>query len=170
MIGDQNADSALLELAHELADVGDRDRVDSREGLIEQHDRWYRGQRPGDFAAPPLTARKRHCRRLTKARQAELVEQLFEAFSPRVAIGLGDLEHRNDILLDRHSAEDRGLLWQIAEAEDGAPVHRQVGDVLPVEEDSAAVRLHQSHHRIEAGGLARPVRPEQPDDLAAVNV
>ena len=39
-----------------------------------------------------------------------------------------------------------------------------------VEEDPAAVGLHQAHDRIEAGRLARAVGAKQSDDLAAVNV
>ena len=85
-------------------------------------------------------------------------------------VGLGDLEHGQDILLDRQAAEDRGFLRQIAEAEDRPAVHRQVGDVLPVEEDAAAVGPDQAHDRIEAGRLAGAVGPEQPDHLAALNV
>src|SRR5436305_11663097 len=37
VVGDQNADVAVLELAHEVADVGDGNRIDSGERLIEQH-------------------------------------------------------------------------------------------------------------------------------------
>ena len=97
-------------------------------------------------------------------------KQLFEPLAARAAVGLGDFEHREDILLDRHAAEDRGFLRQIAEAEDRPAVHRQIGDVLAVEEDPAAVRLDQSHDRIEAGGLAGAVGPEQADHFAAMDV
>src|SRR5438067_12024144 len=45
MVGDQYADVAALELAHQLADVGDGDWVDARERLVEQHDRGVCGQR-----------------------------------------------------------------------------------------------------------------------------
>ena len=38
VIGDQNADAATLEMAHEVLDVADRDRVDAGEGLVEQHE------------------------------------------------------------------------------------------------------------------------------------
>ena len=56
------------------------------------------------------------------------------------------------------------------EAQDCAAVHWQVRDILPVEEDAAAVGLHQPHDRIEARGLARAVRPEQADNFPAMNV
>ena len=53
------------------------------------------------------------------------------------AVRLVHLQHRQDILLDGQAAEDRGFLRQIAEAEDCAAVHRQMGDVAPVEDRSA---------------------------------
>src|SRR3546814_3838688 len=68
----------------------------------------------------------------------------------RDPVGLGEFEHRADILLDRHAAKDRGLLGQIAEAEDRAAIHRQSRDVGAVEHDAPRVGLHQSHDRIEA--------------------
>ena len=106
----------------------------------------------------------------TKRREAEFAEQLFEALAPRAAVGLGDFENREDILLDGHAAEDRGFLRQIAKTEDRPAVHRQIGDVLAVEEDAPAVRPDQPHDRIEAGRLAGAVGPEQADHFAAMDV
>src|SRR3546814_5584478 len=39
------------------------------------------------------------------------------------------------------------------------------GDVGAVEHDAPGVGLYQPHDRIEAGRLARAVRPQEPDDL-----
>ncbi len=105
-----------------------------------------------------------------KLGQAEFLQQLLEPLAARFPVGLGDFENREDVLLDGHSAEDRRFLRQIAKAEDRAAVHRKLGDVLAVEEDAAAVGLHQAHHRIEAGRLAGAVGAEKADDLAAVDV
>ena len=38
MIGNQNADAAPLEVAHEILNVADRDRVDACERLVEEHE------------------------------------------------------------------------------------------------------------------------------------
>ena len=102
--------------------------------------------------------------------EAELAEQLLEPFAAKLPVRLRDLEHRHDIFLDAHSAEDRGFLRQVTEPQDRAAVHWQAGDVLPIEEDAAAVGLHQSHDGIEAGGLARAVGAEEADHLAAMDV
>ena len=58
--------------------------------------------------------------------------------SSRLALfrGFDDFEHRADILFDREAAKDRGFLRQIADAEPGALIHRQLGDVVAVELDA----------------------------------
>src|SRR6185437_16417789 len=76
-------------------------------------------------------------------------------------------EHGEDVALDREPAEDRRLLRQVADAQAAPLKHRQAGDDMPVEPDVALVRLEQPHDDGEDGGLARPVRPEQADGLAA---
>src|SRR6187551_1523670 len=39
MVGDEDADITFLQFADQVANVLDRDRIDPREGFIEQHDR-----------------------------------------------------------------------------------------------------------------------------------
>src|SRR6185295_8665692 len=62
VIGDQHADAALLEEADDLLNIEHRDRIDARERLVEQDEARPRRERARDFAAPPLSARKRHRR------------------------------------------------------------------------------------------------------------
>ena len=90
--------------------------------------------------------------------------------SPRASIRLGSLQNRHDILLDRHPAEDRGLLGQVTEAKNGPAIHRQRGNIAPIEIDPATVRHHQTHYGIKAGRLARAIGAEQSDDFAPVDV
>ena len=84
--------------------------------------------------------------------------------------GLDDLQHRADVLLDGEAAKDRGFLRQIADAEPGALIHRQLGDVVAVELDGAAVGLDQAGDHVEHRGLAGAVRPEQTHRLAAADI
>ena len=84
--------------------------------------------------------------------------------------GLDDLEHGADILLDGEAAEDRGFLRQIADAEPRALIHRQLGHVVAVEFDGAAIRLDQPGDHVEHRGLAGAVRAEQADGLAAADI
>ena len=89
---------------------------------------------------------------------------------PLLAVALVQLEHGQDVLLDREAAEHRGLLRQVADAGPGPAVHGQAGDVLAVQDDLAAVGRDQAGDDIEAGGLAGPVGPEQAHGLAAGEV
>jgi hypothetical protein len=70
----------------------------------------------------------------------ELGQQLVEHGLAAVAVGLDHLQHAAHVLLDREAAEDRGLLRQVADAEPRPAIHRQVGDVVPVQGDPAIVR------------------------------
>src|SRR5256885_7668873 len=78
MVGNENANAAAAQFTHQLADIGYGNRVDAGERLIEEHDRRLGGERPGDLAPAPLTARQRHRRRIAKFAQAEFAKQLFE--------------------------------------------------------------------------------------------
>ena len=83
---------------------------------------------------------------------------------------LDDLEHRANILLHGEAAEDRGFLRQIADAEPGALIHRQLGDVVAVELDGAAIGLDQAGDHVKHRGLAGAVRAEQSHRLAAADI
>ena len=87
-----------------------------------------------------------------------------------LARGLDDLEHGADVLLDGEAAKDRGFLRQIADAEPRALIHRQLGDVVAVELDGAAIRLDQAGDHVEHRGLAGAVRAEQADRFAAADI
>ena len=100
----------------------------------------------------------------------EFVEQRVELVLALALVRLDHLEDRADVLLDGQAAEDRGLLRQVADAEAGAPVHRQPGDVVAVELDAAVVGLDQPGDHVEDGGLAGAVRAEQADRLAAPHI
>ena len=105
-----------------------------------------------------------------KGSEPEFAKELLEPRLASFLVRLAGLEHGQDVFLDRHSAENRCFLRKIAKTEDCPPVHRQLGDVLAVEIDEAAVGLHEPHDRIEAGRLAGAVRAQQPDDLASVDL
>ena len=82
---------------------------------------------------------------------------------------LGNFEDRADVLFDSEAAKYRGFLRQITDAEPGAPVHRQIGDVTAVEADRPGVGGDQTGDDVKAGGLSRAVGAEQADDFAALH-
>ena len=84
--------------------------------------------------------------------------------------GFDDLQHRADILLHRETAKDRRFLRQIADAEPGALIHRQLGDVVAIEFDGAAIGLDQAGDHVKHRGLAGAVRAQQTHRLAAADI
>src|SRR5690606_13004535 len=94
----------------------------------------------------------------------------FELLSDAAAdLRLGDalaLEPEGDVALDRQVREERVAL------EDGvgrAAVWRQVGDVGAVDPDPPAARPLEAGDHPQRGRLAAAARPEQREELAAVD-
>jgi len=74
VIGDENADAAALEVFDEVANIADRQWVDARKWLVEQHDRWLCRERTGNFTSAALAARKRHRCRAAQLGKAKFLE------------------------------------------------------------------------------------------------
>jgi hypothetical protein len=93
MVGDQDPQTAVAQLADHRLDVGDRDRIDAGERLVEQQKRRLGGDRARDLDAPPLAARQRVAARVDELRQTELGQQLRQtalALGERNAVHLPD--------------------------------------------------------------------------------
>src|SRR4051812_5900966 len=54
VVRDEHADAAAGQVAHEILNVADRDRVDAREGFVKQHEGRLASERAGDLATPSL--------------------------------------------------------------------------------------------------------------------
>ena len=59
---------------------------------------------------------------------------------------------------------------EVADAKLCATIHRQGGDVLAINRDSAALGHDQPGHGVKRGRLAGPVRPQQGNNLAPVQL
>ncbi len=94
----------------------------------------------------------------------------FEFGLALALVRFDDLQHGADILLHGEPAKDRGFLRQIADPETGTLIHRQLGDVVAVEFDGAAIRLDQAGDHVEHRGLSGAVRTKQADGLAAPHI
>src|SRR5882724_4749460 len=123
VVGDQDADAPVGEVADQILNVADRDRIDAGKGFVEQHVVRTRRQRARDFDAAALAAGERDRRRFTQARDVEFIEQRIEFGLALLPAGLDDLEHRTDVLFDGETAKDRGFLRQVADAEPRALIH-----------------------------------------------
>ena len=83
----------------------------------------------------------------------EFRQQVFEPFTPFAFVGHSDFEDRQDIVFDRHTAENRHFLWQVADPEPRTPIHRQGCHVASVDDDFAAFRCHQPRDGVKASGF-----------------
>ena len=104
------------ELSHHVANITDRNRVNSGEGLIEEHEFWLCGEGAGDFHAATLSARECNSRRMPDMGDRELIKQLTQRTLASGFVGLDELEYSANIVFDRKSPEDRAFLGQIANA------------------------------------------------------
>ena len=91
VIRNKHPDSPSGELSHQLANITDRNRVNSGEGLVEEHELGVGGEGAGDFHAATLSARERNSRRIPEMGNGELIKQLTQLtvtlrlWSPRSA-------------------------------------------------------------------------------------
>ena len=67
------------------------------------------------------------------------------------------------------SAEDRGLLRQIADAFARPDIHGVVGQIDAVQGDASRIRRGESDGHIKGRGLAGAVRTKQADDLTGID-
>jgi len=149
------------------ADIVDRDRIDAGERLVQQQVFRIGREAAGDFHPPPLAARQRQRRRAAQMGDGKLRQEFLQPLAPLVAVRNGDLEDRQDVVLDREAAKDRHFLRQIADAKPGPAIHRQPGHVAPVDQHLTAIGRDQPGDVVKAGGLARPVGAKQCHHLAA---
>src|SRR2546430_6577898 len=132
---DEDPDAALAQPADDLLDVADRDRVDAREGLVEQQVLRRRDERAGDLEPPPLAARERVGGIRRQRCQVELGQELARSLPALVARQVKRLEDRQKVLLDGELAEDRRLLRQGPRAHAAARVHGQRSEESRVGEE-----------------------------------
>ncbi len=170
MVGNQDAQAAVFEPAHDLLDFVHRNRVNAAERLIEQQQFGAGHQSAGDFQPAFFSAAQRVGFAGRQRSEVQLFEQVFE---PGFALGpvhLAGFEDGQNILLHIQLAENRGFLRQIADAEARPLVHWQPGDILVQELDGPPIGPHHAHDHVERGGLARAVGAQQTDDLVGVDL
>jgi len=126
-----------------------------------------RRQRPCNLDPSPLAAGQRHGGRVAQAIDAELGQQGIDQTLALGLVRLYQFENGAQIVGHRHATEYRRFLRQIADSHLGALVHRQMRDVLAIEQDLSLLSGNQPGDYVEACSLARTVGTQQTDSLAA---
>jgi hypothetical protein len=129
VVRDQHAEPAVAELTDHQLNVGDGDRIDAGERLVEQQERGFGRDRARDLDTAPLAAGKRIAARVDELHQPEFVEQLWK---PALSLFFADAVHlpnQTDVVADGELAKDRTLLREVADAGPRALVHRRAREI-----------------------------------------
>src|SRR5437867_3095338 len=170
VVRDEDADAGRGQTAHDRLNVEHGDRVDSGKRLVEQEEVGRDDQAAGDLDPAPLPSRERVGPVVADGVEPEVGEELVGSLELRRVGQVERLQDREQVLLDSHLAEDRGLLRQIRDAGARPAVHRETRQVALSQADRSFVGLDQSHDDREGGRLARAVGSEEPDDLSRRDV
>ena len=147
-----------------------RHRVNPGEWFVEQNERGLARQAAGDLQPAAFPPGERARERTPQPGQAELIEQIV---CHAAALGAADMQHLQNgenILFDSQFAEHARLLGEIAHSLLCPLEHRPVGHVDAIEHDRAGGWLDHPTGHAEAGRFAGAVWPQQPDDLARLDI
>ena len=159
-------------LAQLLALVG----VEPGRGLVEQHQLGAPGERPADADELALAERDLPGVAGGDVVQAADLDRPVDAGpvhrapgQEQVAEGGADghvLAGHQQVLLDREVVEELDRLERPGQAQPRPPVRAQRPDVAAVEDDPPGRLPGVAGERVDHRGLARPVRPDEPEDGA----
>ena len=170
MVGNQDADVAVLQTPHDVLDILYGDGVYAGKGLIEHDKLGVDGQASGYLRAAALASRELVALVAAHLAQTELLDQALQLLQLLLVGEAGHLQHRHDVVLHTHLAKHAGLLRQVADARPGTLVHRIVGYLLIIEIHMALVGNDQPRGHVKRGGLARTVRSQQADNLSLLHI
>jgi hypothetical protein len=132
--------------------------------LVEQDQLRRHGERDGEFERALLAVGQRAGWHMDAFAEPDFFERRAGgAVERRLRRGAAEepearsaarLDRERDVFQRREARQDRGDLERSREAQSGACVHRQRGDVAAVEPDAAALRFEETGYLIDERGLA----------------
>src|SRR5581483_9326986 len=164
-----DADAAALQVRNDALQLENLNRIDTRKRLVEQNEMRLQDQRSCDLDAAPLAAREHIPLAVAHGFEAHVVDQVLHAFAAFAPAQRERLQNRHQVVFDAQLAKNRGLLREIADAALGASAHRQLGDVLVVEQHLPGFGAHQADDDIETSCLAGAVRAQQSNHFALLD-
>src|SRR5258706_15560981 len=100
----------------------------------------------------------------------KLVQERSNTVFALPVVKSGELQYQPEVFGYGKLAEDGGLLGQIPNARAGPAVHGHSCNVLPIEQDAARNRLHQTHYHVKSSGLSRAIWPQEPHYFALLHL
>jgi hypothetical protein len=158
----QDRDRAALQPGDHLGETLREHRRHAFERLVEQQQSGADGERAGQGRELLLAAGKEQGAPLLHLDQLgqDAVDQR------QTLLGAQRLAHphrQQDVLLDRELGHQAAVFRHVSDAERGAAVRRQRGEVVAVEHDPPRLRRQVAHHASHQRRLARAVAADQAD-------
>jgi hypothetical protein len=163
---DRGRAERVVELADELPDDRERDRVEAREGLVIHHEHRIEHHRARECRAPRHSSRKLGGHQAMRAAQPHGLELHQHEIADHALGKLRVLAQREgDVLEHRHVGEEGAELEEHAHAPAQAieSFGIELVDVLARDADAARGRPELAADRAEQRGLAGPARPHDRD-------
>ena len=149
-------------------DLGDGDRVDPGEGLVQQHEARPCRERPGDLHPAPFAPGEVLAARVAQVLETEGLHELHGPLAAHRGVQVAPkLEDREQVPFHRELSKDGRFLGKIAEPESRTNVHRAVGEIDVVEMNGPAVGRDEADQHVEARGFPRAVGAEETHYLTA---
>ena len=117
VVGDQDAHAALAQVLDDLLYIGNGERVDARERLIEQDELRLKRKAARDLDATALAARELRAATVADVPDVELLEESVELVLLLRLRELRRLKNCGDVLRNGELAEYGRLLREIADAQ-----------------------------------------------------
>jgi len=158
----------VLQVVEDLEHHVDETRLETDRRLVDQQDRRLHDQRPRDLQQPPFATGEDTGAAVTTFGEARVaVEDLCRGLFRR-ADGLLQVTAHHQVFLNGHVGKDRVVLQDVGDTGTLELVVRaQPGDLLAVAVYRAPGDPGEAVDRVQYGGLAGPVGPDQAQRLPA---
>ena len=107
---------------------------------------------------------------MQKTLQLKVLDQFSEAGATQMGWITALLHGQQQIVLHGQVAENAGLLRQIADAHAGTLRHGKRTDRFAIEEHITTIWPKHAGDKVERGGLARSIGPQQPDHFTRIKL
>jgi hypothetical protein len=155
---------------HDCGELGHLGFGQARGRLVEEQEPGLGGERPRDAELALVAVRERTGRLPLARSEAEQLEQLVGP-TPRLAGPCASSEGGDlDVLADAQACERAAVLERAREPGAAAPVRTPRRHVLAGELDRPRGREVEAGEDVDERRLPCPVRPDQADDLVAVQL
>ena len=157
----------VADLPDEAAEICDLLVVEASCRLVQQQQLRVRDERAGELHALQRPEGEPRDRPLCDRPEADVVDHLERLGVDVPAARVGADEH---VVQHGHRPEQLDVLEGASDPAPDDPVHGRLQQALTGELDLALVRRVEPRDHVERGRLAGAVRPDQPDDLAFLDV